>query len=118
MYGLSEDVKLDFLRNRELIQMLVGQYQLILRFDGDISISIECEFDHIRDGQSQLHSDSLPLAATSLLELVGAKITAVDPIGSGALALRFSNNDILTIKDSNEDSESYEILGPNVQVVV
>lgn len=118
MYGLPQHITLDFLRNRELIQLLVGQYQLILRFDADISISVESDFDHTRDGKSQLLSGSLPKAAASLLGLVGAKVARVENVGGGQICIHFSTRDVVCIKDSNPDGESYEIVGPNMHIIV
>jgi hypothetical protein len=118
MYGLSADIKLGFLCGRELVQIAVGQFQLILKFDADISISVEGDFDHMRNGKSQLEAESLPEAAASLLRLLGANITHVENRGIGDIYMHFSTGEVVSVSDSNSDTESYEILGPGVHIIV
>jgi len=50
MYGLDRTQNLEFLRTRELLQISVGLFQLILVLDDHVSISIECEAECQRDG--------------------------------------------------------------------
>jgi len=118
MYGLDSDVSLTFLHGRELIQILVGAYQLILRFDGDVSISIEGTFDHRRGARSLLTATELPAAACTLLPLIGHSIKTAENVGGGEIRLDFSNEETVCLMDSNKDTESYQIDGPGKQLIV
>lgn len=117
MYGLPNDVSLDFLCGKELVQLLVGVFQVQLRFDGEIQISVEGEFDHLRNGKP-CNSNGLPNAAASLLVLLGQRVAASRRVGRGDVELTFSRGDVLRLKDSNQNAESYEILAPGIQIVV
>jgi hypothetical protein len=118
MYGLEKSVSLGFLENKELIQILIGTYQLVLRFNGDIVISIECKFDHFYGGHSILKTYALPKAASSLLGLIGQEIASAKNMGGGEIQLNFSNGETISIFDSNEGAESYEIEGPDLHLIV
>jgi hypothetical protein len=118
MYGLENNVSLGFLKGRQLIQILVGAHQLILRFDKDVSISVEGDFDHKRGNHSLLTVARLPGAASTLLLLIGQTITTAENAGEGETRLHFSNGETLCLIDSNETGESYEIQGPEADVIV
>ena len=53
MYAIPKDVDWSFMLGKALIQVCYGQYQTQLRFDGDVSISIEGNVEH-RDGTQVL----------------------------------------------------------------
>jgi len=118
MYGLPEHESLAFLIGRELIQLLVGQFQLILRFDGDTEISIEGPFQHQPKGTPLEGTVELPYSAATLLTLLGQRIVGSRNLGGGEIQLTFSNGDILRLQNGTDDSESYEIRAPNVQIIV
>jgi len=118
MYGLSKTADIDFLSGRELIQVVVGLYQVTLNFDGDFSISIESEFDHLVGDSSQLSTRSLPIAATSLLRLLGSKVILTRNLGEGEIHLDFGQKGTVRLFDANRNTESYEIHGPGVDIIV
>jgi hypothetical protein len=118
MYGISRDTNLDFLCGRELIQVLVGQYQVILRFDAETTISVEGEFDHVVNGKSQLVDRSLPMSAASLLRLIAKKVDKVEILAMSSVRIGFSNGDQVFLKDSNQGTESFEINAPGTDIVV
>jgi len=41
MHGLPKNIDLDFLKEKKLEQVCISSHQIILKFDEDISISIE-----------------------------------------------------------------------------
>jgi len=118
MYGLSKDEKLDFLLEKELIQVAIGLNQVILNFYMDISIDIGGEFNHLRNSRSLIKNKKLPRSAISLVELLGAHITDIKNSGDGTLELLFSNGDRLQIFDSEKNYESYTITLPDGTMVV
>jgi len=118
MYGLNKNSDLSFLIERQLRQILVGLHQVQLYFEDDISIYMECQFDHVSNGKSKVLSEKLPSSASSLLQLIGSKITHIKNHGNGDIEIIFSNQNILKIFDSNESYESYQISGPGIQLII
>jgi hypothetical protein len=118
MYGLNKNTDLSFLIKRQLCQIVVGFYHVQLKLDQDISIDLECQFDHILNGKSKILSEYLPISASSLLELIGSKITKVENHGNGNIEIIFSDQSIIKIFDSNKSYESYEISGPGIKLIV
>jgi hypothetical protein len=110
MYGLSPDIDLSFLAGRQLEQLCLGQYQVQLRFDGDVEISIEGEFTF--DGTRREVGEGHVLHV-----LLGLKIDAVRHEGDGDVALSLGQH-ALTIHDSKEHYESYQLYAPGRNIIV
>ena len=117
MYGLDKNKDLTFLEGKELIQICIGQHQVILRYTDDVYISIEGNFELLSQDESG-YERTLPELASSLVVLLGAKVSETEIGDNGALDLHFSNHEILRLYDSNDNSESYEIGSPNFTIVV
>jgi len=119
MYGLSKDRDLSFIGKKKLLQVCVGEFQIILKFDGDIVFSLECAFEHVvKNGQTLQGNFSNPSSGSSLLSLLGSFIIRVENLGEGNLELAFANGDTVRIYDSNEDAESYQISSPEGMIIV
>ena len=119
MYGLDKNVKLDFLAGKELAQVSVGAYQVILRFAGDIEISIEGLSD-LADGNgttTHIHANS-PQETARLLVLLKETVGKATNRGDGSVLLTFSNGYSLLITDSNKNFESYQISRPSNDDIV
>jgi hypothetical protein len=119
MYGLDKDTDLSFLSEKELHQVCVGEAQIILKFDGDIEVSLECTFEHVpKHGQVFWGDSSKPTSSNSLMTLLGFSVKRVGNIGEGGIELFFANGDRVRIHDSNKDSESYQITSPEGMIIV
>lgn len=118
MYGLPANMDWNFLVGRELIQMCVGIHQVLLRFDGDVSVSIECVFEHSFPGAKTHSCTNLAHRAKSLVTLLGTRVERVDGKSHEALVLSFSNHETLQIHDSNEMHESFLVHAPGIEIVV
>jgi len=119
MYSLNKDTDLSFLSRKKLLQVCVGEFQIILKFDSDILLSLECVFEHVLKHGQVLQGDlSNPSSANSLLSLVGSFIIRVENLGKGNLELAFANGDTVRIYDSNNDAESYQISSPRGMIIV
>lgn len=120
MYGLEKSVSLDFLRDLRLEQVCIGNFQVILRFDKETSISIEGSLE-ISDGDSKvsrnLHADK-PSETTELVALVGLMTANVANLGDGKVRLHFSNGALLTLFDSKKDFESYQISSAGIEEII
>ena len=109
MYGLPAELDLNFLVGPTLLQVCIGENEVILNFDGEISITIESTF-LVRDpnGLETVFEDSQS-AAGSLVKLVSDTIAKVHGQEDGTLRLWFTKGDFLEIYDSFESYESYQI---------
>jgi hypothetical protein len=110
MHGLSEDLDLDFLPGRRLTQVCLGEFQVQMRFDADVTIDVEGEFT--LDGHRRAVAD-----ATVLSKLIGHVIGSVTKEGKGDLRLRFGEH-VLILHDSNREYESYSIQSAHGSIVV
>ena len=120
MYGLKKEIDLSFLSGRELIQVAVGLYQTVFRFDEDVAISVEGGFNYF-DGQAEWIWRPEPGAAQiagRTVALLGAAIESFEGHEDGTLILAFSNGQRLTILDNSKEYESYDITRPGHTIVV
>ena len=120
MHGLKKAIDLSFLNGRELIQVAVGLYHTIFKFEEDVAISVEGEFRYF-DGQTEWLWRPEPgssLIAARTVALLGATIESFESNADGTLALTFSNGQRLTLADSSREYESYQITRPGETIVV
>lgn len=108
MYGLTKETDIGFLSDLELEQVCIGLYQVILHFDKDVSICLECEYE----------VDSKINDVMGLVRLLGNRVVLSINRGEGEIALQFSNGSVVVIQDSNLDTESYQIIAPGKQIIV
>lgn len=111
MYGLNPDVDLSFFIGKELMQVAVGSYDVQLHFYESVSLSVQGRIEHISEGvvTEWIGDENKPLAAASLLGLLGSSVTSVQGDSDGTLTVHFTNGDLLKIFDDNEHYESYQI---------
>ena len=108
MYGLSKDTDFTFLLRKRLERLVVSPYQAQLHFGSDIKISIEgaCELDQQFISFEQLKA------------LIGSSVFGVTVQNKGVMNIVFDNGRRLSILDSNEEYESYQITAPNIHIIV
>ena len=120
MYGLKKEIDLSFLNDRELMQVGVGLNQVSFRFDENVAISSKSVFRYF-DGQDEWiwrpEPGSSEVAARTLA-LLGATITGFESNENGTLAINFSNGQRLTMVDSSNEYESYNIIRPGQTIIV
>jgi hypothetical protein len=120
MYGLDRNIDLSFLKDREVTHVTIGVYQVIFGFDENVSISVEGGFSY-SDGSDESVWKPEPgtsdVAARSVA-LLGARRDSFKGHENGTLELAFSNGHCLTIPDSSEQYESYQIERPGKTIVV
>lgn len=120
MYGLGKEIDLSFLTGRELIQVAIGVYQIQFGFDEDVIIYVESQFNYF-DGQEEWIWNPEPGAAqvaARTVSLRSATIQNFEGQENGTLILTFSNGARLTIPDSSQEYESYQITRPGQTIVV
>jgi Family of unknown function (DUF6188) len=118
MYGSTANHDLGFLVGSTLFQACIGENDIILLFDDDISITIQTDF-LIRDssGLETIFEETLP-AAASVVKFIPDMITKVLYQRDGTLCLWFSKGGSIEIYDTSEQYESYNVKhGTKIYVV-
>ncbi len=118
MYRVPDNTDWSFLVDRELLQVCIGLHQVSLRFDGDVAINIECEFNHSPANTTSSRSPGLPTKAASLVSLIGTKIASAASKDTKTLAIAFRNNETLEIYDSNTSYESFQVFAAGREIIV
>ena len=117
MYGLPQNVNLAFFAGRTLLQVCIGAHDLILNFDGNVSVTVTSSVGCIGpDGAIQQYVN-FRLAAPAVLDLLNHVIVSAEGDQEGTLTLKFQDGGTLSIYDDSKEYESY-IIRSNEQVIV
>src|SRR5262249_27540016 len=109
MYGLPEKTDLSFLKGKQLLQVCIGYNEVILHFDGNVSINAQTDIGHSSRGvQTTIYKTSIA-AAPMLVHFLHESVTNASATAPGTLVLEFSNGETLEIQDSSPQYESYTI---------
>ena len=119
MYKLDDSINLNFLIDKELLQICISLYQLVFNFTENIAISTECTLRLIDISGSpfEIASDD-PCSSSKLLSLLGNTITNIYFHDKDELTLTFSSGTKLVIIDSNDNFESFIIASPSQEIIV
>lgn len=118
MYGLPENTDLSFFNGKILLQVCIGYNEVILRFDGDVSITIQTDIAHKSgDVFTALYKTIIPSAAM-LVSFIHKSISKASAKSPGTLVLEFSNGEGLEIYDTSSEYESYQIMHDANLIVV
>ena len=118
MYGLPKDLDLSFLKDAILLQVCIGENEVILNFDKGISITIESRFCFRSTSGNESIFEDAPSSAAFLVELLSDSITDVLGHLDGTLRLSFDTGETLSIYDDNAEYESYLIKHGEIVIVV
>ncbi|MBT7300138.1 MAG: hypothetical protein HN849_11520 [Victivallales bacterium] len=113
MYGLDGNVELGHFVGKRLQQISVGSFDLILTFEGDVSVSIVGSVEYEEAGHTKRWSVDSPRDAGQLLALLGTHVSAARNLGGGTLALSFQGGAILRILETSDNYESYNFTSDN-----
>jgi Family of unknown function (DUF6188) len=100
MYGLPETTDLSFFQGESLIQVCVGQNEVILQLSGHISVML-ASLIRLKSptGEERLIEDARQSGA-ALLPLIGSSVSAVHAVSPGTLRLAWISGEVLQILDS------------------
>ncbi|MBP7745225.1 MAG: hypothetical protein KA383_03775 [Phycisphaerae bacterium] len=118
MYGIPSDADWSFLVGKELLQVCIGLHQVALRFDGEVAVNIECDFEHLRPAMDKHSQAALSTQATTLVSLLGSRIERATSEANQTLALSFTNAEVLKVHDDSASYESFQVLAPGIQIIV
>ncbi|HEV7281566.1 MAG TPA: hypothetical protein VGN57_15300 [Pirellulaceae bacterium] len=117
MYGVPQDVEWSFLVDRELEQVCIGLYDLILNFHNGVSISVTSSCTTRIAGSAAAWSAGATQGAEGVLLLLRRKATSVSTTDR-SLTLKFEGGDSWTAYDNDERYESFTVTSPNGLIVV
>jgi hypothetical protein len=118
VYGVPDSGEWSFLVGREVLQVCIGLHQVSLRFDGQVSMNLECKFDHRRATDTLQLPSAFPQKAAGLVSLLGSKVTKAISKAAKILEIRFANKETLKLYDSNEIYESFQVITPDREIIV
>lgn len=108
MHKLTGSYDFSFLVSKELIQLCIGFNQVIMRFNGEISISVETPIRYFdSSGKKYIYEDN-KLIGSEFVSLLGENISSVH-FGSRVLKLLFDNDEIIELFEDEEAFESFHI---------
>jgi Family of unknown function (DUF6188) len=107
MYKLPTDLELSFVTGAQLLQVCVGQNEVIVNFDRNIRITILSEIEVSVAAPAESNTRSARIAA--LLDLLGAQVVHAAITAAGALVVRFESGTTLEVLEDNECYESFWI---------
>jgi hypothetical protein len=116
VHGVPADLDLTFLNGAELIQVCLGQYQLVFQFHPAHSISVEGSWDLLDstgaliDGAKR-SDDWRDRPPYHLHRLLGRRVTDAEVAAPEWFALRFESGESLRIFDDSDQYESFSIGG-------
>jgi len=117
MYGLDANQTFEFLEGGRLVQLCVGENELIFRFEGDVTLVVESDL-RLHDGEKDHLCSSSVEAARAALGLVGDRIKSAHSLPPGTLRLEFDSARWIEIYDSSSEFESYQLTWQHGAIVV
>ena len=117
MYGLRRNTDLSFFSGRTLVQMCFGMHDLVLNFDGSVSVTVTSRVEigaHDHSMQIEQFIQSAPV----LLALVNRVVVTAVATEAGTLELGFDNGEVLRFVDDSHQYESYVVRSGQEVIVV
>lgn len=118
MNGIPEKIDATLLLGANLIQVCIGENEVILRFDNETAVTLECEVGVTVGGAAPKRSSRSVSTGTAVLPLLGAKVVEITRKSSADLAIRFERDTVVTLHDSNARYESFSIINGSRQLIV
>lgn len=109
MYGVPPDFDPGTLVGEELLQICVGQSDLILNFEPPASILVTSSIAYAPPGGASAEIGSLAEAGRILVALLGEKIVSASVILERTLRLEFGTGARVEIRDDSDRFESFTI---------
>ena len=118
MYGIPAGETFAFLVGRRLDQLCFGRYQLQLRFDKAVTVSVESDLGVRSPGSTEVIVEDTRDAAAILVAALATCVTVVEVHGSRSFSMTFEGGLSLRVIDGEESYESFQVHhGENVIVV-
>jgi hypothetical protein len=118
MFGLPEGIDFTFLVNAALIQVCIGENEVVLNFDSGVSIMCASTIRYTQAGREARSFDDPRDAGKILVELLSAVIDGASGSTDGTLQLLWSTGAQVDLLDSWKEYESYTVKHGETLIVV
>ena len=118
MYGLPSTLDLSFLCGKTLLQICVGGADLILNFDGDVSITVTSSVGWTNAQKAHDVYEDFSKAVSVVATLLNKPVVSSRGNPSGTLTLEFLGGVTLELYDDSKQYESYVIKHGSDVIVV
>ena len=118
MYGLTPETDFSFLKDATLVQVAIGENEVILRFYPQCSIMIASSVSIYAPGEPEALLEDARQIGISLLPILGTDIAGASAIPPGTLRLTWRSGHTLDVLDSWRDYESYTVTTGDRVIVV
>lgn len=118
MYKFDQKTDLSFLQGSTLIQICVGQNEIILNFDNDVRITMLASYAVTSALKASERFETSAAGIPSLMPLLGDKIACAIPTESGGVEVTFESNAQLELLDDSAEFESFWISGRTEKIIV
>jgi hypothetical protein len=109
MHRLPPDLDLSFFHGKTLLQVCIGQNEMILRFDGDVAVTVTSRIGFTDTRELRDTYEDFAKAAHAVLGLLHDVILQARGDSEGTLSLVFRSNKTLEFYDTSDRYESYLI---------
>jgi hypothetical protein len=103
------EAELGFLLGLQLLQVCIGANEVILNFDGYVSITVESRITFSDASGLNTVYAHLPSAGVSLVKLLSSNIDRMAFEQDGTLSLHFGTGDTLSLHKDSGPFESYHV---------
>jgi hypothetical protein len=118
MHGLPPTLDLSFFKDRALLQVCVGENELILNFEESVSVNVSSRIGWIgAKGRRDTYED-FSKAATAVITLLHDVVVSAHGDTKGTLTLDFGSGVKLEFYDTSQRHESYLIKHQEELIVV
>lgn len=118
MYGFPPNIDLAFFVGEQLLQLCARAHELILNFDGGISVTEMSSIEYTAaDGARHAYTD-FPRAVSAIAPLLNRVIVTARGELRGTMVLEFEGGGRLEIPDDRDQYESFVIKHRNGLIVV
>jgi hypothetical protein len=119
MHGLPETFDPSFLKGKEIQSIAFAAYQVNVHLDGNVWVQIEGRYKLLLGGEIIETVSAFPISQSSLLQLIGKKITDVSFIArNGDIELVLDNGYKLLIEGDTGPYESYRLFDGQGEIIV
>ena len=109
MNGLPDDIDLNFFVGANLIQVCIGENEVIANLDADISLMIASSVRlAVHAGEMKVCDDAKALGI-ALVPLLGHAVVEASGTVDGTLRLTWDGGTVVEILDSFKEFESYTV---------
>ena len=108
MYPFPTDFDVRQFQFAELEMVCFASYSMYLHFTRNLMLTVECDFEYCEVGKPTGTRSTFPLRNSSLMQLVGSRVTEANVSETATLSLQFESRGVLRIHP-HATYESYRI---------